>query len=60
VRRLIFGPQDRFEKQLGYCVAAFEVKGYRPRDENVYIIYSQPGQMLGRFATAKALGFTFP
>jgi len=26
------------------------VKGYRPRDENVYIIYSQPGQMIGRFS----------
>jgi 2-polyprenyl-6-methoxyphenol hydroxylase-like FAD-dependent oxidoreductase len=50
VRRLIFGPQNHFEKQLGYYVAAFEVKGYRPRDENVYIIYSQPGQMIGRFA----------
>src|SRR6516164_910484 len=50
VRRLIFGPQDRFEKRLGYYVAAFEVKGYRLRDENVYIIYSQPGQMIGRFS----------
>jgi 2-polyprenyl-6-methoxyphenol hydroxylase-like FAD-dependent oxidoreductase len=50
VRRLVFGPQDRFEKHLGYCVAALEVQGYRPRDENVYIIYSQPGRMLGRFA----------
>jgi len=50
VRRLIFGPQDQFERQLGYYVAAFEVQGYRPRDENVYIIYSQPGRMLGRFA----------
>jgi len=50
VRRLMFGPQDRFERQLGYQVAAFEVKGYRPRDENVYVIYSQPGRMLGRFA----------
>ena len=33
VRRLAFGPQDRFEKQLGYVVSAFEVRGYRPRDE---------------------------
>lgn len=49
VRRLAFGPQDRFEKQLGYAVAAFEVRGYRPRDEDVYIIYGQPGRMLGRF-----------
>jgi 2-polyprenyl-6-methoxyphenol hydroxylase-like FAD-dependent oxidoreductase len=50
VRELIFGPENSFEKQLGYLVAAFEVRGYRPRDEDVYIIYSQPGRMLGRFA----------
>ena len=50
VRRLVFGPEDRFEKQLGYVVAAFEVRRYRPRDEDVYVIYSKPGRMLGRFA----------
>jgi 2-polyprenyl-6-methoxyphenol hydroxylase-like FAD-dependent oxidoreductase len=50
VRGLVFGPQDRFEKQLGYVVAAFEARGYRPRDEDVYLIYGEPGRMLGRFA----------
>jgi 2-polyprenyl-6-methoxyphenol hydroxylase-like FAD-dependent oxidoreductase len=50
VRRLVCGSQDRFETQLGYYVAAFEAGGYRPRDENVYVIYSRPGRMLGRFA----------
>jgi 2-polyprenyl-6-methoxyphenol hydroxylase-like FAD-dependent oxidoreductase len=50
VRRLVFGTQDRFEKQLGYMAAAFEVCGYRPRDENVFVIYGEPGRMLGRFA----------
>ena len=49
VRRLAFGPQHQFEKQLGYVVAAFEVRGYRPRDEDVYVMYGQPGRMLGRF-----------
>jgi 2-polyprenyl-6-methoxyphenol hydroxylase-like FAD-dependent oxidoreductase len=49
VRALSFGPQSRFEKQLGYVVAAFEVGGFRPRDENVYLIYGQPGRMVGRF-----------
>jgi 2-polyprenyl-6-methoxyphenol hydroxylase-like FAD-dependent oxidoreductase len=49
VRRLAFGPENRFEKRLGYAVAAFEVRGYRPRDEDVYIMYGQPGLMLGRF-----------
>ena len=50
VRTLVFGPQDRFERQLGYVVAAFEVGGYRPRDEDVYVIFSEPGGMLARFA----------
>ena len=50
VRRLVFGSEDLFEKQLGYTVAAFEVRGYRPRDEDVYVIHSEPGRMLGRFA----------
>jgi 2-polyprenyl-6-methoxyphenol hydroxylase-like FAD-dependent oxidoreductase len=50
VRDLSFGAQDRFEVQLGYLVAAFEVQGYRPRDDQVYIIFNEPGRMLGRFA----------
>ena len=49
VRSLAFGPQHRFEEQLGYVVAAFEVRGYRPRDEGVYFMYGQPGRMIGRF-----------
>jgi 2-polyprenyl-6-methoxyphenol hydroxylase-like FAD-dependent oxidoreductase len=49
VRRLVFGPQHQFEKNLGYAVAAFEVSGYRPRDEGTYVMYSRPGRSLGRF-----------
>ncbi len=50
VRRLVFGPQDRFEKKLGYVVAAFEATGYRPRDEDVYVVHAEPGRQLARFA----------
>ena len=49
VRRLIFGPQHLVEKKLGYAVAAFEISGYHPRDEDVYVMYGRPGRMLGRF-----------
>jgi 2-polyprenyl-6-methoxyphenol hydroxylase-like FAD-dependent oxidoreductase len=49
VRKLAFGSEPRFEKDLGYVVAAFEARGYRPRDEDVYLIYGQPGRMVGRF-----------
>jgi len=50
VRRLVFGPQSQFENYLGYAVAAFEAKGYRPRDEDVYVSYSVPGKQIARFA----------
>lgn len=49
VRRLAFGPEQRFERHLGYAVAAFEAQGYRPRDPDKYVMYSEPGRMLGRF-----------
>ncbi|HTJ03075.1 MAG TPA: FAD-dependent monooxygenase, partial [Methylovirgula sp.] len=48
VRKLVFGPQAEFETDLGYRVAAFETQGYRPRDEDVYVIHNAPGRMLGR------------
>jgi len=48
VRDLVFGPQDRFEKRLGYMVAAFETTGYRPRDDDVYVMFGDPGRMVGR------------
>lgn len=50
VRRLVFGPTENFERNLGYGVAAFEARGYRRRDENVYLMHSRPGLMIGRFA----------
>ena len=50
VRRLVFGPQEQFERHLGYEVAAFELRGYRPRDELVYVSYSEPGKQAARFA----------
>jgi 2-polyprenyl-6-methoxyphenol hydroxylase-like FAD-dependent oxidoreductase len=49
VRKLVFGLQDRYEKDLGYRVAAFDTAGYRPRNELVYIIHGAPGRQVGRF-----------
>jgi 2-polyprenyl-6-methoxyphenol hydroxylase-like FAD-dependent oxidoreductase len=49
VRKLAFGPQSQFETYLGYAVAAFEARGYRPRNDDVYLMYGQPGRMVGRF-----------
>ena len=50
VRALTFGDERGFEKYLGYDVAAFDVPGYRPREEDVYLLYTERGQQVGRFA----------
>jgi len=50
VRKLAFGPEQPFEKPLGYAVAAFETEAYRPRDPDTYLMHTKPGRMLGRFA----------
>ncbi len=50
IRRLAFGPEGRFEVPLGYHVAAFELAGYRPRDELVYISHGIPGRQLSRLS----------
>ena len=50
VRELAFGPQDRFEKDLGYRFAVFETAGYAPRDENVYVVHAAASRQIGRFA----------
>ncbi|MDQ6754576.1 MAG: FAD-binding domain [Actinomycetota bacterium] len=43
VRRLAFGPDDRFEKYLGMVVAAFESERYPERDELVALMYADVG-----------------
>ncbi len=49
VRSLAFG-EDRLERYLGMQFAAFELAGYRPRDENVYVMYNQVGKQSARFS----------
>lgn len=49
LRRLVFGPSPRFEKRLGYAVAAFETVDYQPRRSDIYVMHGKPGRMLGRF-----------
>jgi len=50
VRKLKFGEENHFEKSLGYSVAAFEVTGYRPRDQNMYMKYRIRGKQVGRLS----------
>lgn len=50
VRQLVFETDAGVEVSLGYHVAAFEVEGYRPRDELVYVGYGVPGRQVFRFS----------
>ncbi len=50
VRELAFGPEERFEGFLGYKAAAFGIDGYRSRDEQVYVVYTEVGQQVARFS----------
>lgn len=49
VRHLAFGDGGT-ERYLGVKVAAFEVAGYRPRDEDVYVMHTRVGRQLNRFS----------
>ena len=49
VRRLVFGPNDSFQRSMGCHVATFELAGYRPRDERIYVAHTAPGRYIARF-----------
>ena len=50
VRQLAFGPESRYEKYLGFKAAAFAVPGYEPRDELTYVLFTEVGRQVARFA----------
>ena len=49
-RDLAFGPEERFERFLGYGFAAFVLDGYLPREPDVYTLYGEPGRTAGRLS----------
>lgn len=49
VRRATFGADSRFEHAMGCHVASFEIAGYRPRDERLYVAHTAPGRYIARF-----------
>jgi 2-polyprenyl-6-methoxyphenol hydroxylase-like FAD-dependent oxidoreductase len=50
VREIVFGPESQFERFLGFKAAALRISGYRPRDELTYVMYTEVGQQVTRFA----------
>jgi 2-polyprenyl-6-methoxyphenol hydroxylase-like FAD-dependent oxidoreductase len=49
VRRITFGPDEQFEFPMGCHVASFEVAGYRPREDRLYVAHTAPGRYIARF-----------
>jgi 2-polyprenyl-6-methoxyphenol hydroxylase-like FAD-dependent oxidoreductase len=50
VRSLTFGPESEFERDLGITVAAFDLEGYRPRDELIAVTRTVVGSLTLRIA----------
>ncbi len=48
VRRIAFGPDTDFEYPMSCHVASFEVAGYRPRTDNLYVARTAPGRYIAR------------
>ena len=49
VRQIIFGPDSDFEFTMGCHVASFEVTGYRPREDKLYVAHTASGRYIARF-----------
>jgi 2-polyprenyl-6-methoxyphenol hydroxylase-like FAD-dependent oxidoreductase len=48
VRRLTVGPQEQFERYLGYRVAAFSAPNYPHRSPHAYVTFARPGRQIWR------------
>jgi 2-polyprenyl-6-methoxyphenol hydroxylase-like FAD-dependent oxidoreductase len=50
VRGLVFGPDGRYEKYLGYYSASFSADGYPHQDRQAYVSYTAPGRQVSRYS----------
>jgi 2-polyprenyl-6-methoxyphenol hydroxylase-like FAD-dependent oxidoreductase len=53
-REMLFGPEARFERFLGYNFAAYTLQGYPRRDPDTYVMYGEPGRQAARFTLTGA------
>lgn len=49
VRGIVFGEDTRCEFPMGCHVASFELQGYRPREDRLYVAHTAPGRYIARF-----------
>src|SRR5215469_9529954 len=50
VRALVFGPEQRYEKYLGYYAASFGADSYPHQDQRAYVSYAAPGRQVSRYS----------
>lgn len=50
IRDWIFGPEDQFEKYLGYYAASFITTNYPHRNDTACVSYARPGRQISRYA----------
>jgi len=50
IRSLSFGPERQYERHLGITVAAFDLDGYRPREELIAVTHTEVGAQMLRLA----------
>ncbi|HET6301277.1 FAD-binding domain [Microbacterium sp.] len=50
IRSLSFGPEKQFERSLGITVAAFDLEGFRPREELIAVTHTEVGAQMLRLA----------
>jgi 2-polyprenyl-6-methoxyphenol hydroxylase-like FAD-dependent oxidoreductase len=50
VRAIAFGPQQTFERYLGYFTASFASAGYPLADDHAYLSFTAPGRQISRYS----------
>ena len=50
VRELVWGPEEKFARYLGYYCASFITTNYPHREERTYTSYAEPGRQISRYA----------
>lgn len=49
-RTLVFGPEEHYERYLGYYAASFSVANYPHGDPGAYVSYAAPGRQISRYS----------
>lgn len=59
VRRLVFGPDEQFERYQDIVVSVYDIPGYRPREDLVAVMHAEPGFQAVRFSVREDVTMVF-